>query len=52
MGLFDKMKESVSLKSTTEAEKQLRKLKNSHMLMYILQDVYLEDGDLSALMII
>lgn len=84
MGLFDRMKEPVFLKSTTQAEEQLGKLKelepllnddgkkiinqdiryleygisgerniafelrNSHMPMYILQDVYLEDGDLSA----
>lgn len=84
MRLFDRMKEPVFLKSTTQAEEQLCKLKelepllntegnklinqdirnlecgilgekniafelkNSHMPMYILQDVYLEDGDLSA----
>ena len=84
MWLFNRMKEPVFLKSTTQAEEQLCKLKelepllnaegkklinqdirnlecgilgerniafelkNSHMPMYILQDVYLEDGDFSA----
>ncbi|SHO44093.1 HRDC domain-containing protein [Anaerocolumna xylanovorans] len=84
MGLFDKMKEPVFLKESSEAEMQLEKLselepllnpegqakirqdikcleygiagekniafelKNSHMPMYILHDIYLECGDLSA----
>lgn len=84
MGLFDKVKEPVFLKSGSKAEQQILKLKeiepllneegkkiinqdikyleygiagensiayelkNSHMPMYILQDIYLEDGDLSA----
>lgn len=84
MGLFDKMKEPVFLKESSNVEiqlEQLRKLepllnaegkklikqdikyleygiigeknitfelKNSHMPMYILHDIYLEDGDLSA----
>jgi hypothetical protein len=84
MGLFDRLKEPVFLKESSNAEEQLEKLKaiesllnpegqavirqdikcleygiagekniafelkNSHMPMYILHDVYLEDGDLSA----
>jgi hypothetical protein len=84
MGLFDRMKEPVFLKESSNAEAQLEKLKalepllnaegqniikqdiksleygiagekniefelkNSHMPMYILHDIYLEDGDLSA----
>jgi hypothetical protein len=84
MGLFDKMKEPVFLKESSDAEVQLEKLKalepslntegqnvikqdikcleygiagekniefelkNSHIPMYILHDIYLEDGDLSA----
>ncbi|MEG2917831.1 MAG: HRDC domain-containing protein [Clostridium sp.] len=84
MGLFDKIKEPVFLKSGNQAENQIMKLKeielllneegkkiinqdikyleygiageksiayelkNSHMPMYILQDIYLEDGDLGA----
>jgi len=84
MGLFDKMKEPVFLKESSDAERQLEKLKsleslldvegktklmqdikfleygiagekniafelkNSHMPIYILHDIYLEDGDLSA----
>lgn len=84
MGLFNRMKEPVFLKESSNAEKQLEKLKalepllnpegqtiirqdikcleygivgekniafelkNSHMPMYILHDIYLEDGDLSA----
>ena len=84
MGLFDKMKEPVFLKESSNAIVQLEKLKsiepmltnegvkklkqeiryveygiagenniafelkNSHMPMYILHDIYLEDGDLSA----
>ncbi len=84
MGLFNKMKEPIFLKESTNAEAQLEtlkalepllnpegqviirqdikcleygiagekniafELKNSHMPMYILHDIYLEDGDLSA----
>jgi Superfamily II DNA helicase len=84
MGLFDKIKEPIFLKESSNAEEQLEKLKNlepllnpkgqtiikqdikcleygiagekniafelknSHMPMYILHDIYLEDGDLSA----
>lgn len=84
MGLFDKMKEPVFLKESSNAVEQLEKLKslepmltnegmkklkqeiryveygiagenniafelkNSHMPMYILHDIYLEDGDLNA----
>ncbi|NLZ73392.1 MAG: NERD domain-containing protein, partial [Bacteroidales bacterium] len=84
MGLFDRLKEPVFLKESSNAEVQLEKLKalepllnpegqalirqdikcleygiagekniafelkNSHMPMYILHDLYLEDGDLSA----
>lgn len=84
MGLFNRMKEPVFLKESSDAEVQLKKLKalepllnaegqniikqdikrleygiagekniefelkNSHMPMYILHDIYLEDGDLSA----
>lgn len=84
MGLFDKMKEPVFLKESSNAEEQLEKLKalepllnsegqaiirqdikcleygivgekniafelkNSHMPIFILHDLYLEDGDLSA----
>lgn len=84
MGLFNRMKEPVFLKESSEAQVQLEKLKelkpllniegqkiitkdikclecgilgekniefelkNSHMPMYILHDIYLEDGDLSA----
>lgn len=84
MGLFNRMKEPIFLKESSNAEKQLEKLKalesllnpegqtiirqdikcleygiagekniafelkNSHMPMYILHDIYLEDGDLSA----
>ncbi len=84
MGLFNRMKEPVFLKESSNAEEQLEKLKalepllnkegqtlirqdikcleygitgekniafelkNSHMPMYILHDIYLEDGDLSA----
>lgn len=84
MGLFNRMKEPVFLKESSDAEVQLEKLKalepllnaegqniikqdikyleygiagekniefelkNSHMPMYILHDIYLEDGDLSA----
>ena len=84
MGLFNRMKEPVFLKESSDAERQLEKLrelevllnsegkniikqdikcleygiagekniafelKNSHMPMYILHDIYLEDGDLSA----
>ena len=84
MGLFDKMKEPVFLKESSNAAGQLEKLKalesklndkgrkklrqeircveygiagekniafelrNSHMPMYILHDIYLEVGDLSA----
>ncbi len=84
MAIFNKMKEPVFLKESSDAERQLEKLKelepllnaegqavirqdmryleygimgekniayelkNSHMPMYILHDIYLEDGDLSA----
>lgn len=84
MGLFNKMKEPVFLKESSNAQTQLERLyaletqlneegqaiirqdircleygiagekniafelKNSHMPMYILHDIYLEDGDLSA----
>jgi hypothetical protein len=84
MALFNRMKEPVFLKESSNAEAQLEKLKalepllnpegqaiikqdiknleygiagekniafelkNSHMPMYILHDIYLEDGDLSA----
>lgn len=84
MGLFNKMKEPVFLKESSNAEVQIERLKalepllnpegqtiirqdikcleygiagekniafelkNSHMPMYILHDIYLEDGDLSA----
>lgn len=84
MGLFNRMKEPVFLKESSNAEAQLERLKtlepllnpegqtiirqdikcleygivgeksiafelkNSHMPMYILHDIYLEDGDLSA----
>lgn len=84
MGLFDRMKEPVFLKESSNAEQQLARLrdleplltpegqaiikqdirsleygiagekniafelKNSHMPMYILHDIYLEEGDLSA----
>lgn len=84
MGLFDKIKEPIFLKESSNAQTQLEKLKalepllnqegqaiirqdikcleygiagekniafelkNSHMPMYILHDIYLEDGDLSA----
>lgn len=84
MGLFDKMKEPVFLKESSNAIEQLEKLKalepmlndkgkaklkqeisylehgiagenniafelkNSHIPMYILHDVYLDDGDLKA----
>jgi hypothetical protein len=84
MGLFDKMKEPVFLKESSNALEQLEslrllepllnkegqtlikqeikcleygiagekniafELKNSHIPMYILRDIYLEDGDLSA----
>lgn len=84
MGLFDKMKEPIFLKESSNAEAQLEKLKalepllnatgqalirqdiknleygivgekqiafelkNSHMTMYILHDVYLEDEELTA----
>ena len=84
MGLFNKMKEPVFLKESSDAEVTLEKLKaletllnaegqniikqdikcleygisgekniefelkNSHMPMYILHDIYLEDGDLSS----
>lgn len=84
MGLFDKMKEPVFLKESSNAQAQLERLqalepqlneegqaiirqdikcleygiagekniafelKNSHMPMYILHDIYLEDGDLNA----
>lgn len=84
MGIFDKMKEPVFLKETSEAEKQLEalkvltsglnaegravleqdirclewgiagekniayELKNSHMPIYILHDIYLEYKELSA----
>jgi hypothetical protein len=84
MGLFNKMKEPIFLKESSNAGEQLEKLKalepflnpegqsmirqdikcleygiagekniafelkNSHMPMYIMHDIYLEDGDLSA----
>lgn len=84
MGLFNRMKEPVFLKESSDAEVQLEKLKalepllnaegqsiikqdikcleygiagekniefelkNSHIPMYILHDIYLENGDLSA----
>jgi hypothetical protein len=84
MGIFDKMKEPVFLKESSDAEAQLEKLKalkpmlsaegqtkidqdirnleygiagektiayelkNSHMPLYILHDIYLEDGELNA----
>lgn len=84
MGLFDKMKEPVFLKESSDAERQIEKLralepfldaegkskliqdikfleygiagenniafelKNSHMPMIVLHDIYLVDGDLSA----
>lgn len=84
MGLFNRMKEPIFLKESSNAEEQLEKLKalepflnsegqtiirqdiklleygiagekniafelkNSHMPMYILHDIYLEDGNLSA----
>ncbi len=84
MGLFDKMREPVFLKESSNAEEQLEQLKklvgtlnedgeaileqdikcleygivgekniafelrNSHIPMYILHDVYLDDGELSA----
>ena len=84
MGIFNRMREPVFLKESSEAEAQLERLKklepqlnaegqalirqdikcleygiagekniafelkNSHMPMYILHDIYLEDGDLSA----
>ncbi|HEX3076447.1 MAG TPA: nuclease-related domain-containing protein [Lachnospiraceae bacterium] len=84
MGLFDKMREPVFLKESSNALEQLEslrllepllnkegqtlikqeikcleygiagekniafELKNSHIPMYILRDIYLEDGDLSA----
>ncbi|MDD4112898.1 MAG: NERD domain-containing protein [Herbinix sp.] len=84
MGLFNKMKEPIFLKESSNAQDQLERLralepqlneegqeiirqdikcleygiagekniafelKNSHMPMYILHDIYLEDGDLSA----
>ncbi len=84
MGLFDRLKEPVFLKESSNAQEQLEKLKelepllnpegqalirqdikcleygiagekniafelkNSHMPMYILHDLYLEDGELSA----
>ena len=84
MGLFDRMKEPVFLKESSNAEVQIERLKelektlnpegqamlrqdikyleygiagekniafelkNSHMPIYILHDIYLEDGDLSA----
>lgn len=84
MGLFNRMKEPVFLKESSNAERQLKKLKalepllnaegqniikqdikclkygiagekniafelkSSHMPMYILHDIYIEDGDLSA----
>ena len=83
MGLFNRMKEPVFLKESSDAEAQLEKLKtlepllnaegqniikqdikcleygiagekniyfelkNSHMPMYILHDIYLKDGELS-----
>ncbi|WP_312072114.1 HRDC domain-containing protein [Anaerotignum propionicum] len=84
MGLFNRIKEPIFLKESSNAEIQIEKLKalkpllnpegqniieqdikhleygivgekniafelkNSHMTMYILHDVYLEDGDISA----
>lgn len=84
MGLFDRLKEPVFLKESSNADEQLEKLKalepllnpegqaiirqdikyleygiagekniafelkNSHMPMYILHDLYLEDGELSS----
>lgn len=84
MGLFNRMREPIFLKESSNAEEQLEKLKslepllnsegqaiirqdikcleygivgekniafelkNSHIPMYILHDIYLEDGDLSA----
>ena len=84
MGFFDKMKEPIFLKESSDAQRQLAvlkglepqlspegqkkirqdikfleygilgenqiayELKNSHMPMYILHDIYLEAGDLSA----
>lgn len=84
MGLFNRLKEPIFLKESSNAEAQLEKLKllepllnkegqtiirqdikcleygiagekniafelkNSHMPIYILHDIYLEDGDLSA----
>lgn len=84
MGLFDKFKQPIFLKESSNAEVQIEKLKliepllttegqsiikqdiknleygiagekniafelkNSHIPMYILHDIYLEDGDLSA----
>ena len=84
MGLFNRMKEPIFLKESSNAEEQIERLKylepllnpegqaiirqdikcleygiagekniafelkNSHMPMYILHDIYLEDGDLSA----
>ena len=84
MGLFDKMKEPIFLKESSDAQRQLEvlraleskltqegreklhqdirfleygiqgenqiafELKNSHMPMFILHDIYLEDGELSA----
>jgi hypothetical protein len=84
MGLFNKMKEPIFLKESSNAEEQIERLKylepllnpegqviirqdikcleygiagekniafelkNSHMPMYILHDIYLEDGELSA----
>ena len=84
MGLFDKMKEPIFLKETSDAQAQLDRLralepllnptgqaiirqdiknlesgifgegtiafelKNSHMPLYILHDIYLDDGELSA----
>lgn len=84
MGLWDKMREPVFLKESSDAQKQIQmleglapclnaqgqemlrqdiraleyglqgerqiayELKNSHMPMYILHDIYLEDGGLSA----
>lgn len=84
MALFNKLKDPIFLKESSDAEKQLERLralvpllstegqaiikqdikyleygiagekniafelKNSHMPMYILHDIYLEDGDLNA----
>lgn len=84
MGLFNRLKEPVMLKESSDAQRQLDilkeleprltkegqekirqdircleygiqgenqiafELKNSHMPMYILHDIYIEDGDLSA----